>query len=169
MLNNRRKVFQILLHVYIIDSILGRVVGVAVHNCIFIVMLLVLLNTRPKQWLIQKVLNHSTNCWTQQHIWRMLLKNWDVPETACRDSNNSTSFEFLYFVNSCILSTPHLPAFFRVFRRVLSVRPLLSVWSKWAGRDITEIKMAKVLTAKFCCGKLDQLSCPLVHFMWTAR
>lgn len=89
MLNKKKKAFQILLHVYITDNIWGRVVRV--HCCVFIVRLLpILLNTKPNQWLIQKVLIHSRSCWTQQYIWRMLLRNWDVPETDCRDSNNST-------------------------------------------------------------------------------
>lgn len=166
MLNNKKKAFWILLHVYITNNIWGRVVGVTVHCCIFIVVFLpLLLNTKPKQWLIQKVLIHSRSCWTQQHIWRMLLRNWDVPETDSRDSNNSTSFEYLYFVHSCILSTSYHPAFFRECRRVLSVRPLLSVWECTANEQIEILqkkRMVRVLTVELCCGKLDQLACLLL-------
>lgn len=135
MLNKKKKAFQILLHVYITDNIWGRVV--CVHCCVFIVRLLhLLLNTKPNQWLIQKVLIHSRSSWTQQYIWRMLLRNWDVQETDCRDSNNSTLFGYLYFVHSCILSTPHHSAFSRVCRMVLYVRPLLSLWEYTADEQI---------------------------------
>lgn len=169
MLNKRKKVFQILLDIYITDRIWGRVVGVTVHCCILLIMLLLLFsNTRPKQWPIQKVLIHSRNCWTQQRIWRMLLTNWDVPETGCRDSNNSTSFEYLSFVNSCILIYSHTSLHSWGF----SMLDHLSVWECTADEQIETLqkeRMAKVLTVKFCCGKLDQLSCPLLQSLWTAR